>query len=59
MFKQTSISKKENQNAASIIEQLGAITTEQQSKFAELTGRFDGQFKIGKPANNIIGKSIE
>ena len=59
MFKQTEKSRIDNSDSKSIIEGLGAITLEQQKEFASITGRFDTAFKIGKPTNIIIGKSVD
>lgn len=57
MFKQSTKSTNQTEEANSIIEKLGAITTEQQSEFAKITGRFDSNFKIGKVSDVIIGKA--
>ena len=59
MFKQTEKANSKLSEVNSIINKLGAISSEQQQEFANLTGRFNSAFKIGKPSNIVIGKSIE
>ena len=54
MFKQTTQSEKETMESTPIIDKLNAVTLEQRTEFAKLTGRFEVDFKIGKPSNGAV-----